>query len=78
MSLEITIKAFIKENREWVTTGRNIARIFHGLCSPSIDRMTWSKNKYWGSFKFYDFKDLVRMANKALMDMKMKQKQQHP
>ena len=74
MSLEISIKTFIKEHNQMVTSGRAIARIFHGISSPQYPSNEWSRNKHWNSFKFYDFKDLYRIANKAMMDFKSRRK----
>eukprot|EP00842_Homolaphlyctis_polyrhiza_P000376 jgi/Hompol1/1339/HPOL_004683-RA len=41
MALEISIKEFVKEHHQEFTSGRSIARIFHGLQSPKYTAKEW-------------------------------------
>ncbi|KAH6571339.1 hypothetical protein BASA62_003924 [Batrachochytrium salamandrivorans] len=66
MNVEISIKAFVKAHLGEVTSGRAVARIFHGLSSPKYPAKSWSSNKHWNSYPFYNFKDLARLASKAM------------
>ncbi|KAI8915057.1 hypothetical protein BC831DRAFT_533071 [Entophlyctis helioformis] len=72
MNVEISIKAFVKENIGHVMSGRAVARIFHGLSSPKFPARDWSKSKYWNMYPHFNFKDLSRLADKAILDYKAK------
>lgn len=41
MTIDISIKEFIRENSNSFTTGLEVARIFHGLSSPKFPACDW-------------------------------------
>ncbi|KAL5035021.1 hypothetical protein BDV3_004500 [Batrachochytrium dendrobatidis] len=68
INVEISIKSFVKAHLSEVTSGRAVARIFHGLSSPKYPAKIWLSNKHWNSHPYYNFKDLARLASKAMQN----------
>lgn len=48
-------------------SGRNVAKIFHGISSPNYPAVMWHRCKYWRSYSNIDFKQIVRLANNVLV-----------
>jgi ATP-dependent DNA helicase Q4 len=44
-----------------VTSGRVIARIFHGISSPQYPAIDWSRNYMWRRYAGVDF-NVIRIA----------------
>lgn len=51
-------------------TGRNIARIFHGVTSPVYPAQIWSRCKYWRGHVKTDFNLIVKLANSTIVKMR--------
>ncbi|KAJ3355654.1 hypothetical protein HDU83_003036 [Entophlyctis luteolus] len=66
--LRLDIVDFINQNRSVLTSGRAIARIFHGISSPKFSAWEWCKNKAWNSYPHINFEHLVEIASKALQE----------
>jgi len=65
--LSLDIRAFLKGAEGSVTTGRQVARIFHGIESPCYKRENWGKNRLWRSRLQVDFDRLVKLANQEIV-----------
>ncbi|XP_032591612.1 ATP-dependent DNA helicase Q4 [Drosophila grimshawi] len=44
-------------------SGRNIARIFHGIQSPNYPAVMWGRCKYWRAHNKVDFNRILKLAN---------------
>ncbi|XP_055914736.1 uncharacterized protein LOC129947970 isoform X2 [Eupeodes corollae] len=51
-------------------TGRNIARIFHGIASPNFPAVIWGRCKYWRAHSKTDFNRIVKLANLIIVKMR--------
>lgn len=51
-------------------TGRNIARIFHGVPSPVYPAQIWCRCKYWRGHVKTDFNLIVKLANSTIVKMR--------
>ncbi len=51
-------------------TGRNIARIFHGVTSPVYPAQIWSRCKFWRGHVKTDFNLIVKVANSTIVKMR--------
>lgn len=51
-------------------TGRNIARIFHGVPSPVYPAQIWSRCKLWRGHVKTDFNLIVKVANSTIVKMR--------
>lgn len=51
-------------------TGRNLARIFHGVQSPVFPAVIWSRCKYWRAHLKVDFNHIVKLANSVILKMR--------
>lgn len=51
-------------------TGRNIARIFHGVPSPVYPAQIWSRCKLWRGHVKTDFNLIVKLANSTIVKMR--------
>lgn len=51
-------------------TGRNIARIFHGVPSPVYPAQIWSRCKLWRAHVKTDFNLIVNLANSTIVKMR--------
>lgn len=51
-------------------TGRNIARIFHGVTSPVYPAQIWSRCKLWRGHVKTDFNLIVKLANSTIVEMR--------
>lgn len=51
-------------------TGRNIARIFHGVPSPVYPAQIWSRCKLWRAHVKTDFNLIVKLANETIVKMR--------
>uniref|UniRef100_A0A1A9X0I5 ATP-dependent DNA helicase Q4 n=1 Tax=Glossina brevipalpis TaxID=37001 RepID=A0A1A9X0I5_9MUSC len=48
-------------------SGRNIARIFHGISSPNYPAVMWYRCKYWRAHSKTDFNRIVQLANNVIV-----------
>lgn len=48
-------------------TGRNLARIFHGIASPVYPAQVWSRCNFWRAYTKVDFNRIVRMGNAEIV-----------
>uniref|UniRef100_A0A1A9UKS1 ATP-dependent DNA helicase Q4 n=1 Tax=Glossina austeni TaxID=7395 RepID=A0A1A9UKS1_GLOAU len=48
-------------------SGRNIARIFHGIPSPNYPAVMWYRCKYWRVHPKADFNRIVQLANTVIV-----------
>ncbi|KAH8305279.1 hypothetical protein KR018_010320 [Drosophila ironensis] len=48
-------------------SGRNIARIFHGIPSPNFPAVIWGRCKYWRAHVKVEFNRILQLANAAII-----------
>ncbi|KAM8710659.1 hypothetical protein ACLKA7_017307 [Drosophila subpalustris] len=48
-------------------TGRNIARIFHGISSPNYPAVMWGRCHYWRAHTKVDFNRILKLANTEIV-----------
>lgn len=48
-------------------SGRNIAKIFHGIASPNYPAQMWYRCKFWRVHSKIDFNRIVRLANNVIV-----------
>ncbi|KAK7862026.1 hypothetical protein R5R35_002163 [Gryllus longicercus] len=51
-------------------TGRQVARIFHGIESPCFPARSWGRCKYWRAHLNEDFKLLVKVATREILSLR--------
>lgn len=51
-------------------SGRNLARIFHGISSPNYPAVMWGRCKFWRAHCKNDFNCIVRLANEVIVKMR--------
>jgi hypothetical protein len=73
-NLHLDIKQFIIKNKEVVTNGRIVARIFQGISSPRFKAWDWNKSEYWNKYPFCEFEQLLRLSQKVLGDIRSKER----
>lgn len=66
MFLRSDLRIFISSNIGILTSGRQVARIFHGISSPCFSAREWCTSPYWGQYKDIDFNELMQIANEEL------------
>ncbi|KAL7607304.1 hypothetical protein Lser_V15G14619 [Lactuca serriola] len=66
--LKADIKVFIQSNSHTKFTPRAIARIMHGIASPSFPSSTWSKTHFWGRYIETNFNVIMEAAKAQLID----------
>ncbi|KAF8107902.1 hypothetical protein N665_0116s0107 [Sinapis alba] len=66
--LRADIKVFLQSNRQAKFTPRAIARIMHGVGSPSFPNSIWSKTHFWGRYMSVDFRVIMEAAQTELMN----------
>ena len=54
-----------------VYTSRSIARVFHGLNSPTFPSNVWKKSSYWGEFVSVDFDLVKHLAGHSLYEVRI-------
>lgn len=64
------VKSMIALYPENNFTGRNIARIFHGVPSPVYPAQIWSRCKLWRGHVKTDFNLIVKLANSTIVKMR--------
>ncbi|XP_073843729.1 recQ4 helicase [Musca autumnalis] len=69
--IESDVIALINMYPENNFTGRNVARIFHGISSPNYPAVMWSRCKFWRAHSKTDFNRIVRLANGVIVKMRM-------
>ncbi|XP_050336964.1 ATP-dependent DNA helicase Q4 [Bactrocera neohumeralis] len=52
-------------------SGRNIARIFHGITSPNFPAVIWGRCKYWRAHSSVDFNRILKLANALIVRRRM-------
>jgi hypothetical protein len=73
-NLHLDIKQFIIRNKEVVTNGRIVARIFQGISSPRFKAYDWNRCEYWNKYPFIEFEQLRRLSQKVLGDIRSKER----
>ncbi len=63
----IEVKCFVIEHQEMITSGRAVARIFHGLSSPAYPYQRWADCRQWGQYKHVYFRDLMMIAQRQML-----------
>ncbi|KAH8406877.1 hypothetical protein KR222_009634 [Zaprionus bogoriensis] len=48
-------------------SGRNVARIFHGISSPNYPALMWSRCNYWRAHTKVDFNRILTLANSEIV-----------
>lgn len=48
-------------------SGRNIARIFHGISSPNYPAVMWGRCNYWRAHNKVDFNRILKIANTEIV-----------
>ncbi|KRG07670.1 ATP-dependent DNA helicase Q4 [Drosophila mojavensis] len=48
-------------------SGRNIARLFHGISSPNYPAVMWGRCKYWRAHTKVDFNRILKLANMEIV-----------
>ncbi|CAH1417293.1 unnamed protein product [Lactuca virosa] len=66
--LKADIKVFLQSNSHTKFTPRAIARIMHGIASPSFPSSTWSKTHFWGRYIETNFNVIMEAAKAQLID----------
>ncbi|XP_039006754.1 ATP-dependent DNA helicase Q-like 5 [Hibiscus syriacus] len=66
--LRADIKVFLQSNSNVKFTPRAIARVMHGIGSPSYPSSTWSRTHFWGRYTQIDFKAVMNAAKAELMN----------
>ncbi|XP_023294445.2 ATP-dependent DNA helicase Q4 [Lucilia cuprina] len=65
--LESDVIALINMYPENNFSGRNIARIFHGISSPNYPAVMWYRCKFWRVHSKTDFNRIVQLANNVIV-----------
>ncbi|KAI9502204.1 hypothetical protein BX070DRAFT_226927 [Coemansia spiralis] len=65
----LRIRKFIEQHSAKLTSGRAIARVLHGLSSPSSPASQWSWCAEWGSLVWTDFEAVRQCAQEELVKM---------
>ncbi|TPX38018.1 hypothetical protein SmJEL517_g00395 [Synchytrium microbalum] len=65
-AMELDIRIFVNQNFDLLTTGRCVARIFHGLGSPRFPPLEWSRNKQWNAYSFMNFADIAKIGQNEI------------
>ncbi|KAK9050905.1 hypothetical protein SSX86_027530 [Deinandra increscens subsp. villosa] len=66
--LRADIKVFLQSNSHAKFTPRAIARIMHGIPSPTFPSSTWSKTHFWGRYIQTNFDVIMEAAKAELID----------
>ncbi|KAK4551881.1 hypothetical protein RGQ29_032243 [Quercus rubra] len=66
--LQADIKVFLQSNSHVKFNPRAVARIMHGIASPSYPSMIWSKTHFWGRYTQIDFQVIMEAAKAELMN----------
>lgn len=65
--LRSDIKVFLNRHGSEVSTGRQLARIFHGLASPCFQTCEWEASPFWRKHREVDFNYLLTVANEEIV-----------
>ncbi|XP_013112957.2 uncharacterized protein LOC106091083 [Stomoxys calcitrans] len=68
--IESDVIALINMYPENNFTGRNVARLFHGISSPNYPAVMWHRCKFWRAHSKTDFNRIVRLANGVIVKMR--------
>ncbi|CAB4294759.1 unnamed protein product [Prunus armeniaca] len=66
--LRADIKVFLQSNSQAKFTPRAVARIMHGIASPSYPSTFWSKTHFWGRYTNIDFQVVIEAAKAELIN----------
>ncbi|KAJ4790537.1 hypothetical protein LUZ62_041783 [Rhynchospora pubera] len=66
--LHADLKSFLKSNASVKLTPRALARIMHGIPSPTFPSSTWARNYFWGRYVETDFQVVMEAARIELMN----------
>uniref|UniRef100_A0A1I8NG43 ATP-dependent DNA helicase Q4 n=1 Tax=Musca domestica TaxID=7370 RepID=A0A1I8NG43_MUSDO len=69
--IESDVIALINMYPENNFTGRNVARIFHGISSPNYPAVMWARCKFWRAHSKTDFNRIVQLANSVIVKRRM-------
>ena len=61
-------RVFLIDNKDKVSTARQIARIFHGISSPKFPYLSWCKNPYWGRYIYVPFAHTLSVCEQVLSE----------
>lgn len=61
------ITTLLNSARESLRTGRQVARVLHGLDSPEFPASAWCTNRFWGKAKHVDFASLMAFATEIIL-----------
>eukprot|EP01125_Pyxidicula_operculata_P002702 TRINITY_DN1254_c0_g3_i2.p1 TRINITY_DN1254_c0_g3~~TRINITY_DN1254_c0_g3_i2.p1 ORF type:complete len:461 (-),score=92.51 TRINITY_DN1254_c0_g3_i2:119-1501(-) len=66
------IRDFMSIVPEQLKCGRQVAKVFHGISSPCFQSRDWqySKQGFWACARYNDFDDLVKLANRTIIEKK--------
>ncbi|VVC86734.1 unnamed protein product [Leptidea sinapis] len=65
------VRALIATYKDCSFTGRSVARIFQGISSPNYPALVWGRCRYWRSHLSEDFNELVQIATRQIIQMKL-------
>ena len=65
-----SIRAFVSRNCDLLKSGRNVARIFHGIGSPQFEAKDWYSCGEWARHRHVDFNFIRIRATEELIRMK--------
>ncbi|XP_017129603.1 ATP-dependent DNA helicase Q4 [Drosophila elegans] len=66
-SITDDVHALINMYPDNTFSGRNIARIFHGITSPNYPAVIWGRCKFWRAHVKVDFNRILQLANMAII-----------
>ncbi|XP_016969067.2 ATP-dependent DNA helicase Q4 [Drosophila rhopaloa] len=66
-SITDDVHALINMYPDNTFSGRNIARIFHGIMSPNYPAVIWGRCKFWRAHVKVDFNRILQLANMAII-----------
>lgn len=60
--LQADIRVFLERRGDTIASGRQVARIFHGISSPCFPAVDWCMDPHWHKYKEYDFNEIMQIA----------------
>lgn len=73
--LKADIKVFLSRYASQMLhlNGRSVARIFHGIPSPSFPTSEWSRNTWWSRYRHLHFNSLKSLITQQILLFKSQQ-----
>ncbi len=56
-------------SRVRLRSGREVARIFHGISSSKFNASVWMRNPYWGRYCHAPFEECVTVADQCFREL---------